>query len=646
MAWLLTRLARLRIIMALAALLMMIAGVKFFNPITTSRVMYDYMLWASSILAILAASADLWVYRDKGIVSTLFFEILGLFLVVYGRLCSLLMNITYGGIGFFEPLLGSSYSLSSFLVSLQALTGSIIISGSIIGHVIFKGPPVLANSPSIADLSTLLYSFALKIDGLFSSKTWIPLIILALVGFTYRFIPEIYYWPNLIGWDTPEYVAHLLDFATTLNPFTSYYWMGGMRNTPPMINIVLLPAALAGYAWEAFKLYPSIAFGFITVLGALIAVKIYGASWRVGFLAGLATMGSILVLRISWDYQKQLLGTVFMLACIIVLEKWSPLQSLKRAVIVTAFFLSSALSSEITALASWLLSVVLLLDGLKYRDLHSVIAGLTGVAASTALEIWYWRQPYIVAPGIGVLPVGIVPFTGDYSEVASYIISGYGLILPPALIVLFSERRKFIGVTVLGLMLAGASPLIAPYTSVTTWYRFLIAPAPIVAPLSVLGFSRALHGTRNAFPAILLYLILSDLMGYGFVYAYPLTARYVYSLREFPSALTPSAPYVSIYEFFKGYKTNTTIVAQADIARYVHMAIRNPSPTKLIWSSSFPDNSTVCSLAKALNLSRILVVTRVNLSSTGVECANGVVLLFSKEAMVFEVSINTSQVWK
>ncbi|MEM4848102.1 MAG: hypothetical protein QXM55_00505 [Ignisphaera sp.] len=96
---------------------------------------------------------------------------------------------------------------------------------------------------------------------------------------------------------------------------------------------MLTPFTFLVDPWVVFKFYPSLAFGILASLSAIIVVKVYNKSWKIGLLAAIATTVFILNLRISWDYQRQLLGSIFMLASIIALELWE-IRSFSKAVTV------------------------------------------------------------------------------------------------------------------------------------------------------------------------------------------------------------------------------------------------------------------------------------------------------------------------
>jgi hypothetical protein len=111
-----------------------------------------------------------------------------------------------------------------------------------------------------------------------------------IVGFLTRFYPELRYLDLPIGWDTLEYIAVARDFASTPKFLTSYLWLGGWRNLPPLITWVSGSLALLGAdPWIFFKIYPAIAIGLISMLSAAIAYRVSGSK-AIAFASALITV--------------------------------------------------------------------------------------------------------------------------------------------------------------------------------------------------------------------------------------------------------------------------------------------------------------------------------------------------------------------
>jgi hypothetical protein len=593
-------------LLSVLSLVLMITGLLRYNPLLTGKVTYDYLVWASTILSLISVYGELRRLRNRPLYSTILLLVVGGVFVAEGRLMSILYNYTFG---YFDGLIGSVYTLEGFKWSLLVLAGSFIVALANVLHAVLGGVVFVRPQPRLVDAYTGLTAIARYVAMVFEKHVALVALAVWLVAFTYRFIPELHYWPWLIGWDTPEYAAHLMDYVEKLNPFTSYYWMGGLRNTPPLLVLLLSPFTLITDAWTIFKVYPSVAYGLLAALSSLIAVRVYRRSWRVGLLAGLFTALYVLNLRISWDYQRQLLGSIVMLATILLLEEWVIVRGFKQSVTALVMLAACGLSHEVTGLAGFTLSLVLVYHGLKKWSRHSVFSGLMGAVVNALLETWYWRKPYSFIEAVGVLPPGLT-MSFEYSQVVSYLVAGYGVTLPLVLIALAKHGRPYIASTVTVLLLAGLSPLIAPYSSVATWYRFLIGAAPLASTLSIIGL---VDSMRNKW-ITLLYLVTASLPGLAFTYGYNWSFDYTRALREFPSMLAPAPAdgrLIETLSFFKNndFAGNTVIVAHPDYARYVHLAIRNPDPSRLIWARTSPvTNETICRIAESTGAKEIVLV--------------------------------------
>ncbi|MEL9989912.1 MAG: hypothetical protein QXP98_03885 [Thermoproteus sp.] len=572
---------------------------------------YDYYVWATSILALYALYRELKAYAAAPVASTMLVGVAGGALTAFGRLASLLINL-FGVFGYVAPLVGSEYySPASLYATTLVPIGALYIFISAAINAANGGPVPLGRSSTYREIYRALASWAKRVDvRLKGTKagTATAASISFAIAFAYRFRPELFYSGFLIGWDTVEYAAHLMDFMSRWQIFAPYYWMGDYRHIPPMLDIILSPFASAFGAWAVFKVYPTVAFATIAALSALITMKVFRKDWKVGLLAGLMSTLYILNLRISWDYQRQLLGTVFLLLSIFALDLWGLANNLKRAAAAAALLVATALSHEAAGLAAMGVALTLAYMGLKRGDKYSLVAGAVALAADTALEAWYWGKPieYVSSTGLAYLP-GFVPSGGQQGYVVSYLIAGFGLVLFPAIAAAFRHKKIYIAAATATLVLAGISPLIAPDTSVTLWYRFLIGAAPLMTILAAVGITDATKDWR----AIAAYLIAFALPGFMFVYAYNWLTNYISALSEFPNILMPSPPsinYIRIYQFFETHHLNYTIVAGPDIARYIHLAIRNPNPQKFQWAWYVDTWDYACQVAQEHNLTELVVV--------------------------------------
>jgi len=398
--------------------------------------------------------------------------------------------------------------------------------------------------------------------------------------------------------------------------------MGSLRNCPPLLNILLLPLSLALGAWNAFKIYPAVAYGLLALSSALVAKRVFGLNGHGPLMVSVVTTLFIINLRISWDYQRQLLGSVFMLLSIVALNH-SGEPSGKRIIVSALLLICCALSHEVTAFFSAALSALLLLRSLKPKDIKGVMAGSMVLAVSISLEAWYWGKPYTPNVYFGVAPIGVVSYSAStMSEVISRLIAGFGLLLPFALLALSdrSSNPAFLKAGLASLTAAGLSPLFMPHTSVATWYRFLTGAAPLISTLAGSGMVRGIKDLRLKLIFILLLLMLAMPYAYGVSG----TSRFTSALREFPSGLVPSPmnaaalrDLISLSEWFKEQGLRSTIIAEPGAAKWIHLAVRNPEPSELVWLWSDPISSTsVKSVLERLGVGKAYVVCGSNLEET------------------------------
>ncbi|MEM2075685.1 MAG: hypothetical protein QW705_06485 [Zestosphaera sp.] len=639
--------ARLRgFISAVASYLgvaLIVYGGLFHNPFATRRVTYDYMVWAAVLLSLYSLHLELKTYRGRSIASSLVVSIAGGVQVLVGRVLSLYIN-SYSIFGYFGALVGEYYSMEGFLASGLVLSGSAILSASTTIHALLGGPLEFSERPRLCEVWNKLGGLWIRFNSLLDGRAWVIAALSGLFAFCFRFIVEVRWWEWLIGWDTPEHAAHLMDFMERLNPFTSYYWMGSMRNIPPLLNMVLAPFTLVSDAWTVFKIYPSVAYAIMAGLSALATMKVYRTGWRAGLLAGALTSLYILNLMHSYQYHRQLLGAVMMLAAVLTLETVEPARRLRCVILAATLLTACGLSHEVTGLVGFTLSLTLLYRSVNGGWPPGMIAGAVGAVANALLEIWYWRRPYTISTVVGALPVGLVS-TGleAQSQALSYLVAGYGLTLPFVMIALTRRWRTYAGTAVLTLFTAGVSPLIAPYSSVTTWYRFLMGAAPLVTTLTAVGVVEALRDWR----AVVAYTIVLALPSVGFAYGYNLMGTYTRALREFPDIMTPAPPdreYLKTYEYFKNVGVgDRVIIADNSIARYVHLAIRNPNPQQLIWIRGPVGelkNTTVCDILGRLGVGEAVIAsTYVDASTIG--CVKSVEPVSSETPWIMVVKLNT-----
>ena len=187
---------------------------------------------------------------------------------------------------------------------------------------------------------------------------------------------------------------------------------------------------------------------------------------------------------------------------------------------------------------------------------------------------------------MGVVPAGVVSYKmSSIQESIGYLIAGYGLLIPFALIGIRGSGVYY-KLAILFLFAAGLSPLIAPKTAIATWYRFLIGASPLMIPLAFKG-AESIDIKKCLVP----YLIVLIFPGLCFYMPYGVySGRLIAALREFPPYLTPSPSSQQELEdlrklsmFMEELRPNAPIIVDASTARWIHLGLRNPRPGQLTW---------------------------------------------------------------
>ncbi|QOJ79285.1 hypothetical protein IG193_02140 [Infirmifilum lucidum] len=558
------------------------------NPSLDTIVRLDYLLWADFALTLAAVAINVKVFSaSHSVASTYVLNLVYAVLLLYARLASTLQSML--DYDLMNPPVGTVYTPRALPLALLVVVLSALNLVPSLVHLLLSRPVALADAYTLHQvLERAKPTLARRLD-IGTPRRAIPLAF--LTAFIVRLYPELKYWPWHVGWDTVEYVAHLSDFLEKPNPFAPHYWMGGMRHIPPLLDIVLaLPARLAG-AWLAFKLYPPIAYGALAAVTCVFAARL-SKDWRKGYVASLLSALYILNLRISWDYQRQLLGSILLLATLAALDT-AALGPLSKATLLVL----TALSHEVTAFAAVAVSAYWLWEALKRREKPA--PPLVALTASTLLELWYWGAPVTPNPYTQVVPPGLVPYDyySEAPQTLAYLVAGLAPLLLPAS--LSRHKPRYTAVAALALLLAGTSPLIAPYTAAATWYRFLIQVSPILAPVAFLALLETRADGRLVAAALAAAVALPSAY---YIAGSPMTSKYASSIREFPYAMVPgNAPHV-LAEMNKtawlvAAGNHTAIAAEPSIARFIHLYMRNPSPQQLAWlwssSATLPCNITV-----------------------------------------------------
>ena len=581
----------------------------------------DYLAWLSTLIACLTAPGVVEEScRDRGVRLSSILGSTGLAMVLGVRAASAVQSALLRPANLFIGGLVADPAIAAYTI-VFTVTGLLLILASQLA-VLGGHDPLVSENLRCRDLKAILAR----------PLSWAaghPAITAFTLGFLIRLAPELEWWPLPIGYDTVEYIAHLRDFAAKPMLFGTYYWMGGLRHVPPLLDWVTYPPSLLIDAWYVFKIYPPLEYGVLASLIALYTRRILGASGRLSLTVGVASALNLLLLRLSWDLQKQLLGTIMILAALIVMENKD--RGFPRHIYAAMLLILAALATEFGAAIAILLSTIIILRitprlrGENRRtSIYTVILYAAVIIASYKLILWYLRLPPVSTnPVVGPSPPLTRINLREEPLVYAYVFITYGSILPLLLAGLGDLKEKAPNSYWLLLLLLGLAltPWLTPYTALTLgqWDRVLMTASTIALPTA---FSKlSLLGRREL---AALYILFTALPGL-YALAGPTASEYYNSqlvepLKRMPPGLSPMP---SNREWFNSLqaagsaaaklaKPNEPVLTSIFDERFVHLALRNPVPGQLVtvgWHR--PQAEDICRFAHILNVTRLYVLTTI-----------------------------------
>ncbi len=578
-----------------------------------TRVRLDYILWLIVLLSVSLCINNVYRYRYYSILSTIFLDLIGLIFVVFGRLASTLYCLF--NTSFEVPILGGGLVLNEALAySLYAIIGSCFVILSTIVHEFISTPHVFIDTISVQSaLSTIC-------RAIHSARTFLNNVyaVSFMMGFLFRLIPEILWWPWPLGWDTIEYAAHLKDFIVDPNPFKPRLWLNVPRITPPLIDLILYPFALFIDPLMIFKFFPSIAYGIMVMGTVFLSKRVFKLRDDVALVSGLVVCFSIMVLRVSWDLLRQLLSMALMPFVIAIVHGDIDNLRCEKIVKMLILLILLALSHEIGTMISLFLAVMIAIYRVvRYKDLVKSIPFVVYSIIAVLMVYTLWSQYIRVNPLLGVALPTIASCRSIHcaygaSLPLSYVLAGFSIYIPPILGALSELRRSLVyTLTLVLLMVLGLSPLITPYTYTTAWYRLLYSIIPLLAPLVAIGIYR--YGRRAM--AMYLTILLLPALAYELNPSFLLV--YSQALGKFPTGLIPiPADKDYLQDLYTASKivanlsitNNKPIIAPGYIARWIHLWIRNPQKT-LWWIKNLKNFKIICNVMSKSKSNEVYVVT-------------------------------------
>ena len=561
----------------------------------------DLAFWVLSIGSMFAGFAEFWLFwRGCPVLSTLLIDVAGLGIVVFARFSSAIYSLLKTSF-YVQVVGGSIVDEVAYRLASLAILGSFMIFSSTSLSTWFREPVVFAKGLTFHDLFTRL----VRVLGAVNIR-WVYIASFA-AGFLARFYPELKYLGLPIGWDTLEYIAVARDFASTPKLLTSYLWLGGWRNLPPLITWVSgFLNILGADPWIFFKVYPAIAVGSISMLSAAIGYRVSG-SRAIAFASALLTIFNPFILGQSQQWQRHLLGLVLLMAYLYLCE--SDAKPLYRAFALVL----GVLAYEPVAVLALFLSVaeVLIVRGGRGKALFTASA----ILALLAL-LWYVGFPQ--KPVASLTPSGVYVAGGiEYSSstALSYTITCLLLLAPSAAIAHIwrsIDTRTKIAIALL--FTAFIMPVLCVVAPVDQ-HRWFLALLTIATPYTVAGLAKINRGILALATALII------LLGS----AYPFTEN---GCTHFRIWAKTSTPYASGYP----WKLEPAIKNVSDVMRIaeivamqkeatlvssgmypqLHLFIRNP--TNIVPLDREPTLVTVIAYIAANNVSKIVAVSSINMS--------------------------------
>ena len=536
----------------------------------------DLVVWVSFLTLLLASMRRGVLRGDKVPIGELIW-FTGFLLVAAGRLYSVLTALQSIPLKFY---LGGFIDAGNYSPTIMLVVMGLVLSAA--GDLVKSWQTLLPNP-----LNT--------VTGFARALLAHPALVSGAIAFLVRLVPELAYSNYILGYDTVEYVAHLKDFAASPSLFGVYYWFGGLRRVPPLLDWLLYPFARLADPVMVFKLYAPAVYSIVVALTVCYGTKLMGLRGKTGIALGVAASFSLLMLRLSWDLMKQLLAELFFLTAVIFVDE-------DRRLTPLLFFALSTLASEFGGFTSSVSALVIgLLEILKRRR---ALTGLTYLASS--LVFYYvtvhfmMRLPALVGNPVSVVSPPVVTYDSlavQAPYVTAYLIVTLGPLLPFYVAQLSEDlgKPRYSAAISLALLMISLTPLVAPTLNISGsgWDRVLMTIAPLILASSFKKASET--GLRNSLAVITVLITLPGLYAVlpgGYFYN-----TVIYSaLYRTPTLLRPMPPDLLLYNAAVDVSARVAdfygkmpILAPEWVARFIHLFVRNPDPRML---TSCPSLST------------------------------------------------------
>jgi hypothetical protein len=501
---------------------------------------------------------------------------------------------------------GSLIDKESFVMATGAVAGSFLILGSTSIHTIYKEPIIFLKSSTLYDLMNTLRNTLEK------TKIHYIYVIIFAVGFLVRAYPEIKYIDRPIGWDTLEYISVSKDFVYQPKILTTYIWLGGYRNIPPLLTWVSGLTALTGLdPWIFYKIYPPIMIGILSTLSSAITFKIT-RSRIATFLTGLVIIFNPYIIGQSQQWHRHLLGLTILIGYIYLSEKKS--RAWKRALTLAL----ASLAYEPSAVISL---ITLLYETYISKDWRDRTIFISTSALSLLTLLWYIGYPK--TPVATLTPTGVyVAGNIEYHPINTIIYTLVSLLLlSPSIMILLiwrsiDVRARIIIVTLFIIFIMPILSVIAP-TDQHRWYMMLMT---ILTPYTIAVFSKIDRKILSLITIMIMLLGTAYIFTEnGCIYLRIWPATSISPAAGYPWKMTPSISNVSEFRKISDILINRSGTTLVPLSLYpqLHLFIRDPK--NLIAIQEDPSLITAISFMLLRNISKTILLTPVNITKQYVD---------------------------
>jgi len=311
-------------------------------------------------------------------------------------------------------------------------------------------------------------------------------IMIFILPFFIRLIPEIIAWPYPIGFDTLIYADIILEGTYLQKNLIELF-----KSTSLFYIISTAINKILGDAILTVKILGPILFAilcYMLYLYSRIVLK-----WKVWkcFMVSLLAGTYFVSLRISWEMYRQMLGSIFLIAILIALR----FQNMKiKLLTISILGLLIVWSHELTAI---LYFIIIAINIFTYKEIYSKVSiSLTTIPAAI-LFIYQRYNPAIGSIGVPIEQVTSTSWIDLASFITGFLIYMFLPIFPLVFIGVITLRNIDIWSWIATCLIFTYWPLFLPEYSIICWFRWAILLVYPIIFLTIEGTDRLLNIGRK-----------------------------------------------------------------------------------------------------------------------------------------------------